>query len=490
MKRLLSLLLALALSLALAAPAGAAELPAETGGVTLEALQAELETAAAEARAETIRALGGVSGQVNVLLNDGCISFSDAIPAVKNGRTMVPMRAAVEAMGASVSYDRATRTASVKMGDISFTHVIGTDVITLSDGTAVKMDTVSLIDSGRTMVPLRFFSQVLGYDVFWDHDYKMAFLMDRERWVADIDSALTIFNGALARQRQSLDRSGPLQSTLDFTGTLTLPGSGSYPFSAGMTALTDGSTANYSAKLDIAALLTLLTSLSGETLPEQTRSLLSSSGMDIIVSEKGRFVKSPLIDKAYGTQGGWLQTGTPEEAAASAAALSSDAATLGGALYTMAQLGDHNHFFSVWSMMNTSAALALVLFNDEMFAASGDGGFQWNLSALSLAQLIAAFTGEPCTLADLQASGLRAFLAGMRIHADGSITASFVLELDGETPGEINFVMTGTGRSSILQGTIDLQDAGSLSFRFSVETKAAGSAPRTAPAASELIGSK
>ena len=58
-------------------------------------------------------------------------------------------------MGAVVDYDAATRTASVKMGDVSFTHVIGTDVITLSDGSTVKMDIVSYIDKGRTMVPLR-----------------------------------------------------------------------------------------------------------------------------------------------------------------------------------------------------------------------------------------------------------------------------------------------------------------------------------------------
>ena len=74
----------------------------------------------------------------------------------------------------------------------SFTHVIGTDVITLSDGSTVKMDIVSYIDKGRTMVPLRFFSQVLGYDVFWDNDYKLAFLMGEDTWAAAVDKDLTI----------------------------------------------------------------------------------------------------------------------------------------------------------------------------------------------------------------------------------------------------------------------------------------------------------
>ena len=39
-----------------------------------------------------------MAGQVNVLLGDRCIAFTDAVPEVKNGRTMVPLRAALEAM--------------------------------------------------------------------------------------------------------------------------------------------------------------------------------------------------------------------------------------------------------------------------------------------------------------------------------------------------------------------------------------------------------
>ena len=109
-----------------------------------------------EQRAAALKELGAAAGQINILLNDKCVAFPDAVPVLKGGRTMVPMRAAVEAMGAVVDYDAATRTASVKMGDVSFTHVIGTDVITLSDGSTVKMDIVSYIDKGRTMVPLRF----------------------------------------------------------------------------------------------------------------------------------------------------------------------------------------------------------------------------------------------------------------------------------------------------------------------------------------------
>lgn len=202
MKKFLALLLALTLALSLAVPAYAAD-TTEEDDLDWAALEAELAKAEAEQRAAALKELGAAAGQINVLLNDKCVAFPDAVPVLKDGRTMVPMRSAVEAMGAVVDYDAATRTASVKMGDVSFTHVIGTDVITLSDGSTVKMDIVSYIDKGRTMVPLRFFSQVLGYDVFWDNDYKLAFLMGEDTWAAAVDKDLTILNSLLAQQSKS-----------------------------------------------------------------------------------------------------------------------------------------------------------------------------------------------------------------------------------------------------------------------------------------------
>ena len=82
------------------------------------------------------------------------------------------------------------------------------------------MDIVSYIDKGRTMVPLRFFSQVLGYDVFWDNDYKLAFLMGEDTWAAAVDKDLTILNSLLAQQSKSADLSKTQKSTLTAKGAV------------------------------------------------------------------------------------------------------------------------------------------------------------------------------------------------------------------------------------------------------------------------------
>ena len=104
MKRVLSLLLTLALALALAVSASAAGedigIIGGADGPTYIFVSADPKAAATvskEQREQNIKALGGVVGQVNVLLGDRCIAFTDAVPEVKNGRTMVPLRAALEA---------------------------------------------------------------------------------------------------------------------------------------------------------------------------------------------------------------------------------------------------------------------------------------------------------------------------------------------------------------------------------------------------------
>ena len=122
-----------------------------------------------------LTARGGTPGQINVMVDGKCVPFDRVYPALISGRTMVPLRGVLEFLGARVDYDAATRTATVTGEAVSFTHVIGTDKITLGEGGGeLTMDVASAIQNGSTLVPLRFFSQALGYDVFWDKDYRTA----------------------------------------------------------------------------------------------------------------------------------------------------------------------------------------------------------------------------------------------------------------------------------------------------------------------------
>ena len=319
MKKLIALLLALMLALALAVPASAAGedigIIGGADGPTYILVSADPKAAATvskEQREQNIKALGGVAGQVNVLLGDRCIAFTDAVPEVKNGRTMVPLRAALEAMGARIEFDQATKTAIVTGEKASFTHVVGSDVITRADGSTVKMDVRSYVTpSNRTMVPLRFFSQVLGYDVFWDNGYRMAFLLDEETFAEKVDSRLTILNGYLAGNAKRFDASKNYKEDVTLSGTVkvidSIKGDRSYPYSGKASVLLgkDGMSMSLSMSLsaDLSDLAEYFESLAGEPLPEAYRAAFIKPELEAVFSDKLYF-RSPLFDALMAEVGG------------------------------------------------------------------------------------------------------------------------------------------------------------------------------------------
>lgn len=91
----------------------------------------------------------------------------DIPPVVKEGRTLIPVRAIMNGFGAEVTWDEATKTVTVVKDD-------KTIVLNLADGTAtvngesVTTDIPARIISNRTFVPLRFIAETLGEKVSYD----------------------------------------------------------------------------------------------------------------------------------------------------------------------------------------------------------------------------------------------------------------------------------------------------------------------------------
>lgn len=91
---------------------------------------------------------------------------TDAPPASVGGRTLVPVRAIFEALGAAVEWDAATRTATGASADATVIMQIDNRTAYVN-GEAKTLDVPAQLINGRTMVPARFISEALGYDVTW-----------------------------------------------------------------------------------------------------------------------------------------------------------------------------------------------------------------------------------------------------------------------------------------------------------------------------------
>ncbi len=139
---------------------------------------------------------GGVAGQINVKYNGKCIQFTDVIPEIKNDRTMVPMRAVVETLGIQVEY-LGDQTVELVDGDTVIHLKAYETVATVETAEGIEeitMDSASYISNDRTYVPLRFVSEALGYDVFWDGMYRTVVIMDKEAMIQDINETFSVLN--------------------------------------------------------------------------------------------------------------------------------------------------------------------------------------------------------------------------------------------------------------------------------------------------------
>ena len=89
----------------------------------------------------------------------------DAAPYLDgSSRTMIPVRYAGRALGASVVWDADAQTVTVKAGDNTAVFTIGSNEMVVN-GETKTIDTAAVIQDGRTMLPLRAAAEALGATV-------------------------------------------------------------------------------------------------------------------------------------------------------------------------------------------------------------------------------------------------------------------------------------------------------------------------------------
>lgn len=160
-------------------------------------MQEEEQASMAQEKVE----LGGSPEGINLMVGGACVPFPDVTPEAKYNRTMVPLAPAMEYLGAQVTYLPGENGVEITLDEVTLRHTIGTSQLTITEGQkeprSLNMDAASYAKNGRTMVPVAFFAQVLGYEVFWDENYETAVLLDREALAERIDQEFTLFNRVL-----------------------------------------------------------------------------------------------------------------------------------------------------------------------------------------------------------------------------------------------------------------------------------------------------
>jgi len=107
---------------------------------------------------------------VTIIINDTVIAFTDnqGSPFIDtNSRTQVPFRVPLEFIGAKVTFDALTRTATAIKDDIRVDVPIGEKYI-VRNGEKILNDTSSVILNNRTYLPIRIVLEAFGATVSWN----------------------------------------------------------------------------------------------------------------------------------------------------------------------------------------------------------------------------------------------------------------------------------------------------------------------------------
>lgn len=167
----------------------------------------------------SVTAFGADSKGIKVQYNGENINFTDAAVKVVDGRTVVPFRQILEAMGAAVSYDTNTKIITAKTSDKEISFAVGGKDITINENgkkVTKKMDVAPFVDKNlnRTYVPVRFIAESMGYSVGWDEAEKTAIIINPANIFANVDKDFSIVNKLL---KTDLDLEKPYETNGKFS---------------------------------------------------------------------------------------------------------------------------------------------------------------------------------------------------------------------------------------------------------------------------------
>jgi hypothetical protein len=107
-----------------------------------------------------------ISSQVSVQI-DGDMQNYEQPPVIIEGNTLAPLRAIFESLGAQVTWDSATQTATGRKVSRTIVLQIGSSTA-LIDGKPVQLEQPAQLVNGNTMAPARFVGVAFGGKVGWD----------------------------------------------------------------------------------------------------------------------------------------------------------------------------------------------------------------------------------------------------------------------------------------------------------------------------------
>jgi len=110
---------------------------------------------------------------------NGKMVISDAEPKVIHGRTLLPLRAAAEALNAKVDWNESTNQATITKDNITLVFTVNQNTFT-KNGKTIALDVSLSTYNNRIYLPVRAFSEALNVQTHWDSKRRIVSLGEKE----------------------------------------------------------------------------------------------------------------------------------------------------------------------------------------------------------------------------------------------------------------------------------------------------------------------
>lgn len=157
----------------------------EADGELTEALEAQTELVQLELKNKgAYKKLGQLHDKITgnkgpkVFVN-GSHPVFDFPPVIRDGRTLLPLRAIANALNAEVEWDGEERKVTMTRDGVIIELYIGESVAYIN-GEEITLDVPASIENSRTIVPIRFISEAFNAYVDWEEESESVIIVDEE----------------------------------------------------------------------------------------------------------------------------------------------------------------------------------------------------------------------------------------------------------------------------------------------------------------------
>ena len=452
---------------------------------------------------------------INVSVNGEWLTLDGVQPWAMDGRTMVPVRPFLEALGATVDYAGTVVTAKLANGD-TLELTLGSTTLTRVSGDKIdkiEMDVPMVVLAGRTYIPARFAGEAVGMTVEWDDYYQAAYFTDWDSIAAQIDENFSILNTILALDGDRWDPEQTYRVKEMVSGSMTLYGeteaeNGTAAMSLAVDGLVRGGQADLDMKLDL-DLGELKELVTASMLEEDAAALdlLSNFEMEVRgdLGQGTLYMTGNKLGDIPGStvgSGEWLalDLGQSIDVAALVEALEaaqSEPLTVGGLLAAGPRENGTGWYWAppCTQVLDKAEKLALFL-GDDCFTVSTSGStttYTLKVNTLGLADKLSALTEEDGTdelslLLDYLKGDLKVDCSGTikvrdnkLVDMDVRFTVKLPASVTASMPVDITFALSGNSTKAECTLTAKAAYGGKLELKAEASVEKTSGTPVTTP---------